>query len=88
LYYYLLVIRKLFGDCPDRRGRFSFDIAALDLPPPNGKVCGATLTNPYEKISKIKLAKTLDAALQHFYITSSQSSLFHGRRCFWGSKTK
>jgi hypothetical protein len=32
------------------------------------EVCGATLTNPYEKISKRKSSKTIDAALQHSYL--------------------
>jgi hypothetical protein len=41
-------------------------------------LCGATLTNPYQKISKIRSAKLLDAALQHFYITPAKAACSTG----------
>jgi hypothetical protein len=86
------VIVKIFFTISDLAAlRDGFDLAGFKgcrRRRPLGKVCGATSTNPYETIPKIKSEKALDAALQHSHIITQPRPAFSRAPAFWGSKPR
>ena len=80
--YFLFFDKAALGNCPESPGLVFFDVAGFSTREPHAPTGNVrrNITESLRKDFQNKIGKSLDAALQHFYITPSQSSPFHGRR--------